>query len=119
MELFNHLSSELVEILAGLSLPVKVGWPVFVLWAIGQTVWFRWAREASASVTRAVAAPAPSPRRTRPASGIKPPVTPSRAAGSPEFIAALAGEDDERAAALRLGDVATMADAPSARTVYR
>jgi hypothetical protein len=113
MELINELSSELIEIVGGLSLPVRIGWFVFAVWGLVQIVWFRYARTVPTVMPRST----PAVRRTKPSSGVKP--IASTRAGSPEFIAALAGEGDERAARLRTNDATTMADASSVRSSYR
>jgi hypothetical protein len=120
MELFNELSSELFEIVGGLSLTVKVGWPLLMLWLGLQIVWFRVARVVPKVTPRHMPAPAPAPvRRNKPASGVSAAFA-GRGAGSPDFIAALARENDERAAALRTSEATTIvADAATVRSVYR
>ena len=87
MNLFAEMSSELLELVNGLSLPVKVGWPVFVLWCVAQIVWFRRAR--------IVPLPPPAPRTSTLRTTNKRTSSPRtaapslRAGGSPEFLAAL------------------------------
>jgi len=67
---------ELLDILDAFSMPLKVGWVVWIAWGIGQTFWYRSERRPQAARAQAVAV-----RRTR----LRPnasPLRPSRAGGA-------------------------------------
>ena len=86
MELLAEVWTELLEIVQGFSTPVKIGWPVLILWVMVQIAWYRYGRSAPKVVPRAM----PASRRPtpRPSTGSKP-IPALRAGASPEFLAAL------------------------------
>ena len=51
--------AELLDILDALSIPLKVGWVVWIAWGIGQTLWYRSERRPQAARAQAVAARKP------------------------------------------------------------
>ena len=50
---------ELLDILDAFSMPLKVGWVVWIAWGIGQTLWYRSERRPQAARAQAVAARKP------------------------------------------------------------
>jgi len=118
----GSLTNELLSILDDLSLPVRVAWGVWFVWAVVQTMWY-WRSRPQDPVYRTTARPRPSASRiaaARPASaGSRPiagastrstePEVDSHIGGTPEFLAALglhkrapvAGTDDDTASVYR------------------
>jgi hypothetical protein len=50
---------ELLDVLDAFSMPLKVGWVVWIAWGIGQTFWYRSERRPRAARAQAVAARKP------------------------------------------------------------
>ena len=55
--------AELLDILDAFSMPLKVGWVIWMAWGIGQIFWFRYERRPQAARARAKAARKPFQNR--------------------------------------------------------
>ncbi len=96
-----------LNVLNGLSMPVKIGWVVFFVWVLVQIEWYLRARTAALPVKskdQRVRTNVMSPKRLAPpaiaeTSGKRSHYSPSRSGGSPEFFAALGLDEPERSPA--------------------
>jgi hypothetical protein len=87
----------LFVVLGGLTMPVKIAWSVWLLWALGQLAWTLWQRNRSQVYRPSARQSGVRPTAVRPPS--KKIVTPASASspyGTSDFIAAL---DEEQATA--------------------
>jgi hypothetical protein len=102
MELLTEVWAGLAEIWEGLSTPVRLGWPMLLVWVLVQILWFRLARVSPHVLARSVSAPQHDLERARnrdrdrerSRSTVKPAARPRvpalrTAGGSPDFLAAL------------------------------
>ncbi len=94
-----------LNVLNGLSMPVKIGWVVWFVWSLVQIEWYLRARAAASSLkarnplvrTNVMRPKVPAPPTISQSSGKRSHYSPYRSGGSPEFLAAL-GLDDSPSA---------------------
>jgi hypothetical protein len=79
---------DLLFVVAGLSTPVKVAWAVWMLWGVGQLLWYRRSRTQDSAYV-----PPYVPPRTHSSAARRAVALPPRA-GNPEFLAALEREQE-------------------------
>ena len=85
-----------IALVMGLSLPVKMAWIVWGLWAAAQVFWFRRSRARQPAVSLAMPVPRPRPREV--AKRKSSPSLPVAPYGMSDFAAALDHEHQQRAA---------------------
>ena len=85
-----------ISLVMGLSLPVKMAWIVWLLWAAAQVFWFRRSRVAQPALSLSIPSPRPRPREVPKRKSS--PALPVAPYGMSDFAAALENEQQQRAA---------------------
>ena len=95
-----------LNVLNGLSMPVKIGWLVWFVWSLVQIEWYLRVRSATPAVkpknqrvrTNVMSPKRPAPAAMAQASSKRSHYSPYRSGGSPEFLAALGLDEPRRSA---------------------
>ena len=91
--------TDMLMVVTGLSTPVKIAWVDWMMWGVGQLLWYRRSRNYAPPAY----VPPPPPPRLQSSAARRPVAVPVPRAGSPEFLAAL----EEEQQALREGGLQT------------